>query len=236
MNSDVATMDPHRPIQRWFSSLTGKLLLQQEREWNRLALREIYGMHLMQLGMEKENFAGQAEGIHHPFVMGVGSQEERSWSVIEGEPLALPIATESLSAIILPHLLEFSEDPYQLLREATRVLVEDGTVVIYGFSPWGLFRLRNRALQGRYHSQRKVADWLQLLGYEVQAQHRLPLLSWSWRRSALYTGGYQLVAKRRVTPMNPIRPRWRQRASVVTGNLMNRTVERRMKRTICNDG
>ncbi len=236
MNSDVAPADPYRSIQHWFSSPTGKLLLQQEREWNRKALREIYGMHLMQLGMEKENFAGQAEGVRHPFVMGIGSQEERSWAVMEGEQLAFPIATESLSAVILPHLLEFSADPYQLLRETTRVLIEEGTVVIYGFSPWGLLRFRNRALRGRYHSQRKVAEWLRLLGYELQAQRRLPLLSWSWRRSALYTGGYQLVAKRRVTPLNPIRPRWRQRASVVTGNLMNRTVQNSVERSTCDDG
>ncbi len=197
-------------------------MLQQEREWNGDAVRHLYGMHLMQLGMEKANFAVQATEIHHPFVMAIGSHEEQSWAVLEGQDAALPIATESLSVVILPHVLEFSADPHQVLREVTRVLAEDGTVVIYGFSPWSLLNLTRRIPQGCYLSQRKVMEWLALLGYEVTVERKLPWLSWSWRSSRLNTGAYQLVARRRVIPLNPIIRRWKQRAAIATGNLVNR--------------
>ena len=197
-------------------------MLQQEREWSSDALKRVYGMHLMQLGMSKENFAKQAVEVYHPFVMELGCQEEQSWAVLEGEDVALPIATESLSAVILPHVLEFSGDPHQVLREVTRVLAEDGEVLIYGFSPWSFLNLSRRIKPGRYLSQHKITERQGLLGYEVLVEKRLPLLTWSWRRSRLNTGAYLLVAKRRVTPLNPVRQLWKRKTAMATGGLMNR--------------
>lgn len=215
-------MQSSQPLQQWFSSPAGQELLLQEREWNGEALKRVYGMHLMQLGMSKEHFAKQAVEVYHPFVMDIGCHEAHSWAVLEGEDVALPIATESLSAVILPHVLESSADPHQVLREVTRVLSEEGEVLIYGFSPWSFFNLSRRFAGSRYLSSNKVSEWLELLGYEVLSKKRLSLMSWSWRRSRLNTGAYQLVAKRRVTPLNPVRQGWKRRAAMATGNLMSR--------------
>lgn len=222
VNFSVRPMHSNQPLQRWFSTATGTALLQQEREWSSEVLKQVYGMHLMQLGMSKENFAKLATEVHHPFVMDVDAHEEHTWAVIEGEGEALPIATESLSAVILPHVLEFTADPHQLLREVTRVLAEDGEVLVYGFSPWSFHNLSRRIPQGNYLPMYKVVEWLALLGYEVTAEHRLPLWSWSWRRSRLNTGAYLLAAKRRVTPLNPVKTLWKRKAAMATGSLMNR--------------
>lgn len=215
-------MQSSLPLQQWFSSPAAQELLQQERDWNSEVLKRVYGMHLMQLGMSKQHFAKQAVEVYHPFVMDIGSHEEHSWAVLEGEDVALPIATESLSAVILPHVLEFSADPHQVLREVTRVLSEEGEVLIYGFSPWSFLNLGRRFASSKYLSLNKVAEWLELLGYEVLSEKRLPLLTWSWSRSRLNTGAYQLVAKRRVTPLNPLRQGWKRRTAMATGNLMSR--------------
>lgn len=193
-------------------------MLQQEREWNRDALTNVYGMHLMQLGVAKENFARQAKEVHHSFVMATAIYEEQSWAVVEGESEALPIATESLTAVILPHVLEYSANPHQVLREVTRVLDEDGELLIYGFSPWSIQGLLGIGKETTCLSRRKIMDWLALLGYEVREQRILPILTLSWRRSRLNTGAYQLVAKRRVTPLSRIHSRWRQRATVASRN------------------
>ena len=50
---------------------------------------------------------------------------------------ALPIATNSVEAVLLPHTLEHAARPHELLREVDRVLVGEGNVVICGFSPLG---------------------------------------------------------------------------------------------------
>ena len=46
----------------------------------------------------------------------------------------LPFATHSIDLVVMPHILEFTEDPHQVLREVERVLVPEGHVVITGFN------------------------------------------------------------------------------------------------------
>lgn len=211
-------LESSRKFEQWFSSAAGHFLRQQEREWNRDALTKVYGMHLMQLGMSKEDFARQANEVYHSFVMETGGHEEQSWASAEGESEALPIATESLAAVILPHVLEYSDNPHQVLREVTRVLDEDGEVLIYGFSPWSIQSMFGISKGATCLSRRKLMDWLALLGYEVRAQRILPTFTVSWSGSRLNTGAYQLVAKRRVIPLSRIHSRWKRRATVASEN------------------
>ncbi|VVE68828.1 SAM-dependent methyltransferase [Pandoraea pnomenusa] len=52
----------------------------------------------------------------------------------------LPIATASTDLVVLPHVLEFAENPHDILREVERILVPEGQVIITGFnnlSLWG---------------------------------------------------------------------------------------------------
>jgi len=56
---------------------------------------------------------------------------------------ALPLATGSIDLLALPHVLEFNSHPHRILREAARVLMPEGQIVISGFNPlslWGLKR------------------------------------------------------------------------------------------------
>ena len=41
----------------------------------------------------------------------------------------LPIASNSIDLLLLPHVLEFSVNPHQILREVQRVLMPDGHAV-----------------------------------------------------------------------------------------------------------
>ena len=54
----------------------------------------------------------------------------------------LPFATHSIDLVVMPHILEFTEDPHQVLREVERVLVPEGHVVITGFNPASLWGVR----------------------------------------------------------------------------------------------
>ena len=63
------------------------------------------------------------------------------------DPTRLPLASDRLDAVLLPHTLDFVPDPRQVLREVERVLIPEGRVVILGFnalSSWGLVRLLYR--------------------------------------------------------------------------------------------
>jgi SAM-dependent methyltransferase len=55
----------------------------------------------------------------------------------------LPFAAHSIDLVVMAHVLEFHDDPHQILREVERVLIPEGEVIITGFNPlsiWGLRR------------------------------------------------------------------------------------------------
>ena len=97
---------------------------------------------------------------------------------------ALPFAEASLDLLVMPHTLEFSQDPHATLREAARVLVPEGRVVICGLNPtslWGWRQQRGRMARkagvgslylpdgGEFIGYWRLRDWLRLLSFEVES-------------------------------------------------------------------
>jgi SAM-dependent methyltransferase len=152
-------------------------------------------------------------------------------------PDALPFDSASVDLALLPHTLDFANDPHDVLREVDRVLSPEGHVVVLGFNPyslWGLRRLfRRRSApvvpwNAHFISLYRIKDWLKLLNFEISegamVYYRPPLCSQAaidrlylldaignrwWPMAAAV---YMLVARKRVKGMTPIRPRWRLRA------------------------
>jgi SAM-dependent methyltransferase len=150
---------------------------------------------------------------------------------------SLPFRSDSIDAIFLPHTLELVEDPYAVLREAERVLCAEGCLMICGFNPfsgWG-FRRAFASHVGRpafppqtrrMLSERRLRDWVALLGFDVDSVYGyLGLLPTKGRlartdarpRAAWAAGAYLLKARKRVKTMTLVRPRWRARQRVLVG-------------------
>lgn len=147
----------------------------------------------------------------------------------------LPFAANSIDLVVMPHVLEFHEDPHQILREVERVLIPDGQLVVTGFnplSPWGLRQRLTRHSQefpanGHYISVLRLKDWLQLLSFEVDRGNfgcyvppckqerwfkRLHFLEAAGDRWWSFAGGvYLLRAVKRVRGMRLILPAWNQK-------------------------
>lgn len=103
---------------------------------------------------------------------------------------ALPFPASSLDLVVLPHTLELSADPHQVLREVERVLRPEGRVVVSGLNPaslWGLKQGRARLARrlgisalgvnelylpdaGDFIGPWRLRDWLRLLGFEVESE------------------------------------------------------------------
>ena len=93
----------------------------------------------------------------------------------------LPFASQSLDLVVLPHILEFSEEPHQVLREVERVLIPEGQVVISGFNPASLWGMRQGMgvvtgahflpQHAEFISLPRLKDWLKLLNLEVNRGH-----------------------------------------------------------------
>jgi hypothetical protein len=99
-------------------------------------------------------------------------------SKIRARAFSLPVQTDSIDLIILPHILEFDANRFQTMREVERVLKAEGDVIILSFNPWSLW-LRSQYLwdkkladswwQGHFISRSRLLDWLKLLNFEVKS-------------------------------------------------------------------
>jgi SAM-dependent methyltransferase len=94
---------------------------------------------------------------------------------IRAKAYHLPLQSDSVDMIILPHILEFDAYRFQTMREVERVLKPEGSVVIINFNPWSIWvryqYLWNKQLadswRGHFISRHRVIDWLMLLNFEV---------------------------------------------------------------------
>lgn len=234
-------------LRDWYASPLGKSLELSELAAVRDALGMLFGFHLLLVAPPWQGSPLDACRIPHRMVMPRVWQGRAQTSGLVGAPEALPVITDSLDTIILPHTLEFVNQPHEVLREVDRCLIPEGHVVILGFNPyglWGLWRLlygwrRRMPWTGRFISQTRVRDWLALLGFDTLAcrpllfrpplpslasPQRLQLLDQLAERGwPIPAAGYQLLARKRVVGMTPLRPRWRPRRALISGGLIEPT-------------
>lgn len=235
--------DRDAALTQWWNSSPGRSLLAAESELLGEALEDVFGWELLQVGAwgpGRELIAGSR--TRHRSVLALPSPA--SDSDVIGRPAQLPIASDSVDAVVLPHTLEFATDPYAIVREVDRVLAAEGHLLVVGFRPWSVWGLRARLSRSgfppglrRVLSQRRLHDWLVLLGYEV-AVARAYLYRSPWSRglasgetgrilrrglNPLPANAYLLKARKRVYTLTPIRPRLRERSPAVLGGLVKPT-------------
>ncbi|KAA1003988.1 class I SAM-dependent methyltransferase [Paraburkholderia panacisoli] len=108
--------------------------------------------------------------------------------------LDLPFEAQSVDLIVMPHTLEFTSDPHRLLREAERVLMPEGQLIILGFNSLSLWGARQSVgkVTGRPFvpaavdliAFTRLKDWIKLLGFDLERGrfgcYRPPLDSEQW--------------------------------------------------------
>lgn len=229
-------------LRTWYAVGLGQRLLKAECVELDEVLCNLFGYHLVQVGAYADENLLRASRISHSVIVDVEaetlSRELRVRSLC-GNVESLPVAGASVDVVVLHHTLEFSTDPYRVLREADRALVAEGHVVIVGFNPWSfwlpwrwLLRWRNTAPWcGRALGRARLKDWLSLLGFDMvytrnyfflpPFRHagvldRLGFLDHLGRRFWPFFGaGFVLVGRKRVTALTPIRPRWKPRRALL---------------------
>lgn len=211
--------------QSWLQTPLGEYLLEREQALFDGTVADIFGFNAVQLGMPEADLLRNCR-IPSRFKAAVNGSV-----TLRCEPEQLPFATNSADLLLLPHALEFSGNPHDTLREAERILVPEGHLVISGFNPlslWGARRLFDKhgehPWQGKFIPLLRIKDWLALLGFEVVAGrmgcYAPPLRKESWLQRCRFMDGagdrwwpmlggvYFLVAKKRVTGVRLIRPSW----------------------------
>lgn len=188
---------------------------------------DIFGFHALQLGLPEIDFL-RANRI--PLRRRIGEDGRVD---LRCDLRQLPFASASVDLVLLPHILEFHDEPHQILREVERILMPEGQVVVIGFNPFSLWGLRRHLPRcpsgfpwnGRYLSVPRLKDWLALLSFEIDRGHygcylppidqekwlqRLRPLELAGDRWWPITGGLYLIrAIKRVHGMRLIKPAWK---------------------------
>lgn len=188
-------------LQHWFRTPPGRYLLDWEAAQLDQAVEDCFGYHALQLGVP-ELPALRKNRMPHRWVVlpesmdaapdGLGALPQAP--LLEGgfppsmvaDAAALPFPSASLDLVVLPHTLELSADPHEVLREVERVLVPEGKVVVCGLNPaswWGLKQGTGRLAQrlglggtlylpeaGEFIGPWRLRDWMRLLGLEVESE------------------------------------------------------------------
>jgi SAM-dependent methyltransferase len=220
---------PTNTLQDWFQTPLGQYLLEQERAYLDDVTPDIFGFHAIQIGMPGVDLLRENRITHRLHVASTGAPE------VFARCHELPFATQSIDLVVLPHVLEFAEEPHAVLREVDRVMMAEGRLVIVGFNPWSLWGLRSALgysrdeypWNGRFLSLLRVKDWLALLGFDVSAGRLIgyapPFDSEKLRRRFGFmepagdrwwaVGGavYMIQAIKRVRGMRLITPAWQEK-------------------------
>ncbi len=222
---------PTNTLQDWFQTPLGQYLLEKERAYLDDVTPDIFGFHAIQLGLSHIDLLRESRITHRIRVAAAGEPD------LYARDNELPFAAQSIDLVVLPHVLEFSDEPHAILREVDRVMMPEGRLVILGFNPWSLWGLRSTLgfsrneypWDGRFVSLPRVKDWLALLGFDVNAGRLIayspPFDSEKLRRRFGFmepagdrwwaVGGavYMLQAVKRVRGMRLITPAWQEIAA-----------------------
>lgn len=216
----------------WLNSTLGQYLLTREQAMYDEVVADIFGFNALQLGLL------QIDTLKHsriPHVLRVGNSEGDAFC----ESDYLPFTADCIDLLCLPHVLEFSRNPHQTLREAERVLVPEGHLIITGFNPisaWGINQVLSKnehyanhyPWDGHFFTLSRIKDWLALLGLEFvsgrMSCYELPINDQKWLERLEFMhkigskwwpmmgGMYFIVAKKRVVNMTLLKPNWKNNA------------------------
>ncbi|MES2159594.1 MAG: class I SAM-dependent methyltransferase [Pseudomonadota bacterium] len=229
-------------LEGWLQTPAGVYL----REWEQTCLdnltADIFGYNAVQIGMPQID-ALAANRMPYKLlvdrkVRAVTDAAQRPVSVTL-DCTELPFASQSIDLVVLPHVLEFSTDPHQVLREVERVLIPEGQVIICGFNPASLWGARHvlRRVGGTSFLPRteelismpRMKDWLKLLNMGASQSHfgcyapacrtekwlhRYAFMDNAGPRWWPYLGGVYIVqAIKRVKGMHLIGPAWTKKTA-----------------------
>lgn len=225
----------------WLGTDLGQALLNVEKRLVEEALGGLFGEECLQLGVwgEARTFLRFARTQRTACIAAPPNSVSDDPPAAFGRMHRLPVATDSIDVLILPHTLDFSERQHAILREVHRVLRSDGHLVVLGFKPGGIWGLR-RLIPGaglppntnHLVGDRQLSDWLKLLDLTI---HGVTRYFFKWPLTGIRVSGsrlweqrgrrwwpelaacYMLTAQKRVATLTPVRQPWRARPKVVAG-------------------
>jgi SAM-dependent methyltransferase len=212
----------------WFGTAQGAYVLGWELAQFDSAVDDVFGFRAVQIGLPEVDFLRQNR-IQFRLTLAL-----EPGAVLAADPLQLPLASQSVDLVALPHVLEGHHNPHEVLREVERVLMPEGQVVISGFNTASLWRARQiftprpagAPWDAKFIGLLRLRDWLRVLGFELNGgkfgcyappfRQKIWLERFAFMEKAgarwwpIAGGLYVVRAVKRVQGMRVVTPAWRQ--------------------------
>lgn len=238
MNTVVKNYRMIQQWNHWLSQDLGISLLNAEKNFLSAASIRCSGKYVLLIGAPQQSELLESSVIPNKILLTSLFNKHTYSKCIESEYFDLPIAPSSIDLVILPHLLEFIDNPHRLLIEACRIVKPDGFIIILGFNPislWGLkkwlVKSKNMPWCGNFLTPKVIKHWLKLADFEFIKQNMLlfspPMLhsrgyeklKWlDWIGTKLHApfgGVYVLTAQAKTIPLTPIKLHWKQKLAAL---------------------
>lgn len=217
----------------WYSHGAGVRLAEAEKLQLDEILPTLYGYHLVQLSDSGMSGFCSESLIRHRVLVHPQVTHQSLNSKVKAEFGELPFLSESVDVVVLLHTLENESNPHNILREAERILIPEGHLIITGINPisiWGGWYSYKKLLgrlpsSGHLISLRRLRDWLKLLNFQVKGGRlfyfKPPILNQAILNKIDFIervgaklwpflgGGYTIVAAKKTIPLTPIKASWK---------------------------
>lgn len=238
-------LDAQAPLAQWYATGLGQSIAQRLEGEVSSRLGDVFGYQGLQVG-------NLVPGLH--LLAGAGLQRHLMLDApgneahIHADVLSLPVASDTMKAVAFFHTLDFCDNPHQALREADRVLTDDGQLIIVGFNPYSAFGARHAMTawrrrepwNGKFYARHRVSDWLSVLDYRVldstamfirppinseRVLRRLSKMEGLQRWMSGVGGLYVMRARKQSLPMTMAR-QWRRQRTGIAAASFARTGEK----------
>lgn len=214
-------------INAWYKNNLGHALLEAELAGLACVLPETFGYYIAAAGdpTDKKTLLATSS-IHNHIIINPEniSQLTNNTLPIKCNLEELPFLSESLDAMVLFHILDFSPKPNIIIKECYNALINGGSLIIMGFNPYSLFGItkllkhsKKDIWQGNWISPRSLQNLLLKIGFDVKDYQTFYFRPPSKNTKKLlfmegigglfwpYCGAsYMLVAKKTATILTPV--------------------------------
>ena len=218
----------YKELIRWYKKPINSVLKKTIIEQIAILKKHIVGNNVLFIGL-----SDFSKKFTSPKNMSFISIDEITSSDHITESKRLPFEDNSHDVIIILHALDYTDNPYELVREIDRIATDEAKVAVIGFnkfSIWGILKPFMNKLSPpwilNFHSVYSVKEWFKLLGYEQDYKdtssffpipsktfsRHLNKISFIQKIMARDLGGlYFFAFKKKIIPLTPVKLKFKNK-------------------------
>jgi Methyltransferase domain len=224
-------------LEQWYETPLGRYVYAAESEWLADYLKQCFGYYLLQLGGSHSLKALHPSPIRNHIWCIPQYHNNNLETTLCCDFDELPLAENSIDTFVLPHTLDLSSNPEAVIHAAANALMPEGTMLILGFNPVGIFTpikqvlawSRNELPWGlKWQRIGRVRRWLEEADCEIESiktflfSFSSTILGSVQRRGLVeafgqgvcptWGGVYLIFARKHMVRLTPLEVKWHKQS------------------------